>query len=107
MSTPINKPFDAIDQIIFEEGLRILAVDVHPELDIMTIYLNTKAVISHSLPSNKLLKNAEKSQLLQFELIGGGIGIHWPLLDVVLSLKGFLQNELRRIIIADFIAGKK
>jgi len=28
-----NKPFDAIDNLIFTEGLRIEALDIHPELD--------------------------------------------------------------------------
>jgi hypothetical protein len=98
MSTSANKPFDAIDNIIFTEGLRIQALDIHPELDLMTIYLNTKAVFSQNISSYKLLKGAEESQLLQYELIGGGTGVHWPLLDEDLSLKGFLQDELRKVV---------
>jgi hypothetical protein len=39
--------------------------------------------------------------LLQYELIGDGIGIHWPLLDEDLSLKGFIQDELRRVVKSD------
>jgi len=39
--------------------------------------------------------------LFQYELIGDGIGIHWPLLDEDLSLKGFLQDELRRVVTGD------
>jgi|SRR5688572_8388125 hypothetical protein len=98
MSTSANKQFDAIDNLIFKEGLRIKAIDFHPELDLMTIYLNTKAVLSQNISSHRLLKGAEKSQLLQYELIGDGIGIHWPLLDEDLSLKGFLQDELRKVV---------
>ena len=64
----------------------------------MTIYLNTKAVLSQHISSYSLLRGADKSQLLQFELIGGGTGIHWPLLDEDLSLKGFLQDELRKVV---------
>jgi hypothetical protein len=97
MSTLTNKQFDTIENIIFAEGLRIQAVDIHPELDLMTIYLNTKAILSQHISSYKLLKGAEKSQLLQFELIGGGTGIHWPLLDEDLSLKGFLRDELLKV----------
>lgn len=93
-----NNQFDAIENLIFTEGLHIQAVDIHPELDLITIYLNTKAVLSQNISSHRLLKKAEKSQLLQYELIGGGVGIHWPLLDEDLSLKGFLQDELRRIV---------
>ncbi len=98
MSTSINKQFDAIENLIFLEGLRIQALDIHPELDLMTIYLNTKAVLSQNISSYSLLRGADKSQLLQFELIGGGTGIHWPLLDEDLSLKGFLQDELRKVV---------
>jgi hypothetical protein len=98
MITSTNKQFDAIEYIIFTEGLRIQALDIHPELDLMTIYLNTKAVFSQNISSYKLLKGAEKSQLLQYELIGGGTGVHWPLLDEDLSLKGFLQDELRKVV---------
>lgn len=101
MNTSANKQFDAIDNIIFKEGLRIKAVDIHPELDLITIYLNTKAVLSQNISSYRLLKGAEKSQLLQYELIGDGIGIHWPLLDEDLSLKGFIQDELRRVVKSD------
>jgi hypothetical protein len=101
MNTSANKQFDAIDNIIFKEGLRIKAVDIHPELDLITIYLNTKAVLSQNISSYRLLKGAEKSQLLQYELIGDGIGIHWPLIDEDLSLKGFIQDELRRVVKSD------
>ena len=101
MSTSANKQFDAIDNIIFKEGLRIKAVDIHPELDLITIYLNTKVALSQNISSYRLLKGAEKSQLLQYELIGGGIGIHWPLLDEDLSLKGFLQDVLRKFVKSD------
>lgn len=98
MNTSANNQFDAIENLIFNEGLCIETVDIHPELDIMTIYLNTKAVLSQNISSYKLLKGADKVQLLKYELIGGGTGIHWPLLDEDLSLKGFLQDELRRVV---------
>jgi len=98
MNTSDNKPFDVIEHIIFEEGLRIQALDIHPELDLMTIYLNTKVALSQNISSYNLLKKADKSQLLQYELVGGGVGVHWPLLDEDLSLKGFLQYELRKVI---------
>jgi hypothetical protein len=101
MSTSPNNQFDAIESLIFEEGLRIETLDFHPELDIMIIILNTKAILRQNLSSYLYLKNAEKSQLLQYELIGGGTGIRWPLLDEDLSLKGFLQNELRKVVNTD------
>jgi len=98
MSTSLNNQFDAIESLIFKEGLRIEALDFHPDLDIMIVILNTKAILRQNLSSYAHLKNADKSQLLQYQLIGGGTGIHWPMLDEDLSLKGFLQNELRKVV---------
>ncbi|TDW95809.1 DUF2442 domain-containing protein [Dinghuibacter silviterrae] len=101
MSTSENKQFDAIENLIFQGGIRIQALDIKPELDLMTIYLNTRAILSQHISSYRILRNAEKSQLLQYELIGGGTGVHWPLLDEDLSLKGFLQDELRKVVKGD------
>jgi hypothetical protein len=101
MNSFANNQFDAIERLIFEEGLRIETIDVHPELDLMLIILNTKAVLRQSISSYAYLKKADKAQLLQFELIAGGTGIHWPELDEDLSLKGFLSDELRKVVKTD------
>lgn len=47
------------------------------------------------------MKNAAENELKQYELIAGGKGIHWPLLDEDLSLKGFLQAEIRNVVKKD------
>jgi hypothetical protein len=101
MSTLANNQYDAIESIIFTENLRIEALDFHPEQDLMLVVLSTKVVLTQKLSSYKSLGAADKFQLLQYELIGGGTGVHWPLLDEDLSLKGFLQNELRRVVKTD------
>lgn len=41
MNTFQNK-YDAIEQLIFEEGLLITAADIHKDLDLMLIILNTR-----------------------------------------------------------------
>lgn len=97
MNTSENK-FDSIEKIIYENGVRIDAVDIHPELDVMLIILNTKAVLHQKLSSYKILKAADKGSLLQFEITGSGTGIHWTLLDEDLSLKGFLRDELLNMV---------
>jgi hypothetical protein len=97
MNTSINN-FDSIDKLIHEEGLRIMAIDFHPESDMMLIVLNTKAVLRQRISSYKSLSNAKKELLLNYELISNGIGVHWPLLDEDLSLKGFLKDELRQMV---------
>lgn len=94
----LHKQYDYIETLILKEGLRIQALDVHPELNVMTVILNTTAVLVQQLSDFKLLKNASKEQLLKYELINNGIGVHWPDLDEDLSLKGFLQNELRKSV---------
>jgi Protein of unknown function (DUF2442) len=103
MNTSVNK-FDAIEKLIFEEGIRIDAIDLHPELDVMLIILNTKAVLRQKISSYKLLKSADKISLLQYELTTNGTGIHWPLLDEDLSLKGFLRDELLNVVKKDTLA---
>ena len=60
MSTSVKNNYDAIERLIFEDGIRIEAVDIHPELDVMLIILNTKAVLRQCISSYKLLKNAKK-----------------------------------------------
>jgi hypothetical protein len=103
MSTSVNK-FDVIEKLIYEEGIRIDAVDLHPELDVMLVILNTKAVLRQKLSSYKLLKSADKTSLLKYELSANGTGIHWPLLNEDLSLKGFLRDELLNLVKKDELA---
>ena len=93
MNTSPNN-FDTIEKNIFEDRLAIETVDFHPELDVMLIILNTKAVLLQKISNYKSLKEADKESLFQYELIGNGTGIHWPKLDEDLSLKGFLRDEL-------------
>ena len=97
MNTSTNN-FDTIDKLIYEEGLRIVSIDFHLESDIMLILLNTKAILHQRISSYKTLIKAKKEALLNYELISNGTGIHWPLLDEDLSLKGFLKDELRQIV---------
>ena len=103
MNISVNN-FDSIEKIIFEDGVRIDAVDIHPELDVMLIILNTKAVLRQKISSYKLLHSADKNSLLKYEFIGEGTGIHWPLLDEDLSLKGFLRDELLNMVKKDTLA---
>ncbi len=102
MSISQNK-FDALEQLIFEEGLSIKAVDIHRDLDLMLIILNTKAIFHQKISAYAKLVNASEKELKQYELIAGGKGIHWPLLDEDLSLKGFLQEEIRNVVRKDVL----
>ena len=106
MSTSINNRYDAVEKIIFEDQLRIVGIEVYPELDMMLIILNTSAILRQKISSYPKLKAADKGALDEYEIIADGTGIHWPSLDEDLSLKGFLRDELRNIVrgTKDFIA---
>jgi hypothetical protein len=73
------------------------AWDIRPELNVMNIILNTGFIIRTSILISSL-KKAPRAKLLNYKLIGGGIGIHWPSLDEDLSLKSSLKDELLRIV---------
>jgi hypothetical protein len=97
MNSSINN-YDALEKLIFDEGLRIEALDFHIDLDLMLVILNSKAVLHQKISSHKHFANASIEQLNNFRIIANGTGIHWAELDEDLSLKGFLQDELRIII---------
>ena len=94
----LTNTYDSIEKLIYDEKLRIEAIDFHPELDVMLIILNSKAILHQSLSSYKRLQNASKEALNDYELIEAGTGIHWNSLDEDLSLKGFLKDELMNVI---------
>jgi hypothetical protein len=97
MNTSPNK-YDAVESLIFEEGLRVQAITFYKELNLMLIVLNTKAVLRQKISFFPKLYNASVEQLQQYELIANGTGVHWPALDEDLSLKGFLREELRCVV---------
>jgi Protein of unknown function (DUF2442) len=104
MNTSANN-FDAIENLIYEEGLRIEAVNIHPSLDVMLIILNTKAILKQKISAYKSFQNRPANDILNYEIIAGGTGIHWPLIDEDLSLKGFLEDKLRNFVkISDDVA---
>ena len=94
MDTLINS-FDTLEQLIYDEKIRIKEIDVHPDMDMLLIILNTGSVLQEKLSSYPSLKNASIAALRNYELIGKGTGIHWPDLDEDLSLKGFLRNSIK------------
>jgi len=86
---------DAIDQLIFREGLRIKAIWFDEDLDLIVVLLNNKRLIQQPISDFKRLKKATPDQLRNYE--NDGIGIHWPDVDEDLSLRGFLKYELAHI----------
>lgn len=93
-----SNDYDELEKIIYEDGLRIKALHFHPDLDLMLVVLSNKKVLSRSISTSERLKKATLEQLMNYQLIGKGAGVHWPDVDEDLSLKGFLQEEINRSI---------
>jgi len=50
--------YDSIEAIIFNDGISIATIDFHPDLDLMLIVLNTKAILNQKIswyPSLKIV----------------------------------------------------
>ncbi len=96
-----NKPdyfyghMDALDKIIYKDGLRIKQIYFGKDLDLMLILLNNKKVMKWAISNFKLLATASEQQLNNFD--NDGIGIYWPEVDEDLSLRGFLQHEIAHV----------
>ncbi len=100
MNTPTNN-FDSLEQMIYENKLRISSIDFHKEINMMLVLLNTGMVLKTWIYNFPLLKNASESQLRNYRLIGGGTRVHWLDLDEDLSLKTFLVDEFKRQVIGN------
>jgi Protein of unknown function (DUF2442) len=98
MNTSANQSwsFDPIDKMIFEDGLKIVTVFFHKELDVMLILLNNKKLLERKISLTNKLAQATEKQLHQYQL--SRTGIHWPELDEDLSLRGFLKEEMQKAI---------
>ena len=86
---------DPIDQLIFEEGLRMKNIWIDRELDLIIVLLNNKKLLKRPLSDFKRLAGAKEEQLSKF--VNDGKEIHWPDLDEDLSLRGFLKYELAKM----------
>ncbi|MEX2568991.1 MAG: DUF2442 domain-containing protein [Cyclobacteriaceae bacterium] len=86
---------DPIDQLIFEEGLRMKSIWFDRELDLIIVLLNNKKLLKRPLSDFKRLFGAKEEQLNRF--VNDGIDIHWPDLDEDLSLRGFLKYALAKM----------
>ncbi len=74
------------------DGLRIVALNFRRELNEMLVTLSTGTVLHLLLSDYPILETASMEQLRQYTFIGDGAGVHWPMLDEDLSLRGFLQG---------------
>jgi len=74
-----------------------MQVEVHPTAESvrftdseLVVELADGRTIAVPLAWFSTLANASREQLEDYQLLGGGDGIHWPQLDEDLSVKGLL-----------------
>ena len=76
--------------LISETDLRIMSVNI--DSDRLTVELMDGRAIAVPLAWYPRLAAAMPEQLENWELAGGGYGIHWPDLDEDLSTEGLLRG---------------
>ncbi len=75
------------------ERAEALAVDVTCTSDTLSVVLSDGRTISVPLAWFPRLVEATAKQRIDWELIGGGIGIHWGAVDEDISVASLLQPE--------------
>ncbi|WP_229206893.1 DUF2442 domain-containing protein [Dyadobacter crusticola] len=82
---------DELDHFIQEKELQIRHFGFARDLDLALFILSNKKVITRPLSSFPYLKKAIDWDLDQYTI--SEAGIHWPNLDVDISLRGLLLEE--------------
>lgn len=62
--------------------------------DKIYIYLRSGDILTVPYGYTKKIKNATKEQLLNYRLIGGGIGVHFEEIDEDISLSGIISYKI-------------
>lgn len=75
------------------EKSETLAVDVSCSSDTLAVTLSDGRTVSAPLAWFPRLLDATPRERAQWELIGGGIGIHWEAIDEDISVVSLLQPE--------------
>jgi hypothetical protein len=73
---------------VADERIKNVKIDEN----LITVDLMDGRIISVPLVWYPSLMNATPEQLMNWEIAGGGFGIHWPDLDEDLSTEGFLRG---------------
>ncbi len=78
---------------ILVERAEVLAVDVSCTKDTLGVVLSDGRTVTAPLVWFPRLLKASSRQRADWELIGGGIGIHWESVDEDISVASLLQPE--------------
>jgi hypothetical protein len=100
MNSSQNK-YDSIENLIFNEGLRITSVDFSNSFDKMFVHLTNNVSFVIPIKLFDSLQKANPNTLRNFKLVAGKTGIYWPDLNEDLSLKGFFKDYLKQKIYSE------
>ena len=73
--------------------LTVKAVKAWYENRQICIMLEDEREIRFPVQKNNILRNATVEEISNIEIISGGTGLHWPLLDEDLSVMGVLEGR--------------
>jgi hypothetical protein len=62
--------------------------------DKIYVYLKSNDILTLPYSYTKKMQHATKEQLLNYRLIGGGIGVHFEEIDEDISLSGIIAYKL-------------
>lgn len=62
--------------------------------DKIYIYLNSNDILTIPYNYTKKIQNAKKEQLINYRIIGGGIGVHFEEIDEDISLSGIISYKM-------------
>lgn len=62
--------------------------------DKIYVYLQSDDILAIPYNYTKKIQNATKEELLNYRLIGGGIGVHFESIDEDISLNGIISYKL-------------
>ncbi len=93
---PVYRAEDEFDRLIQRENLLVVRFVWIRELDLALFVLNNRRIISQALSAYDALSSASDADLGAYTVSLSGI--HWPILDTDLSLRGLLMNEVVRAV---------
>ena len=88
MKMKSEQPGNATSPLEEARGERVTITDAH-----LAVELRDGRIISTPLIWYPRLQDASPADRAVWEWIGSGSGIHWPLLDEDLSIKGMLEGN--------------
>jgi hypothetical protein len=66
--------------------------------DKIYVELNSGDILTLPYSYTKRLESASKSDLKEYKLIGGGIGVHFPKIDEDISLSGIINYKTTQLL---------